>query len=234
MLSKSQARLFFVTATTGFSLVFLWLTVDSMQSLPERSHTSALTPEVVRGKTLWDENNCMGCHTLLGEGAYYAPELTRVYTRRGPEWMSLFLKDPAAMFPGERKMVQYDFSDQQIADLVSFFKWIGEIDTNGFPRAPDMVPVAAAAVAAPGAAPAEIAPGSPEKFRTLCVSCHSVGGQGGVIGPALDGVASRRDEAYLNAWLSDPMAVKPDSKMPKMPMSDTEKAELVTYLLTLH
>jgi nitric oxide reductase subunit C len=47
----------------------------------------------------------------FGEGAYYAPELTKVVERRGAAWISLFLKDPQKMFPGQRKMVQYNFTD---------------------------------------------------------------------------------------------------------------------------
>ena len=86
MLSKSQARLFYVTATVGFSGVFLLLTVDTIRQVPERSNADLLSAEVVHGKDLWDENNCMGCHTLLGEGAYYAPELTKVVERRGAPW----------------------------------------------------------------------------------------------------------------------------------------------------
>jgi nitric oxide reductase subunit C len=77
----------------------------------------------------------MGCHTILGEGAYYAPELTKVVDRRGEPWLRIFLKDPQAMFPGKRRMVQYDFSDEQIEDVIAFLGWIGEIDTNGFPPA---------------------------------------------------------------------------------------------------
>jgi mono/diheme cytochrome c family protein len=138
MLSKSQARLFFVTATAGFSLVFLGLTVDSIRQVPARSHTDAMTPEVIHGRELWDQNNCMGCHTLLGEGAYYAPELTKVVERRGAEWMRVFLEDPQAMFPGQRKMVQYDFTPEEIDALIAFFTWIGNVDTNGFPAKPDL------------------------------------------------------------------------------------------------
>jgi nitric oxide reductase subunit C len=37
---------------------------------------------VVRGKHFWETRNCIGCHTLLGEGAYFAPELGNVYKRR--------------------------------------------------------------------------------------------------------------------------------------------------------
>ncbi len=78
MLSKSQAKWFFLFATAGFSGVFLWLTVDTLRQIPERSHEADLTDSVVRGKDIWEKNNCMGCHTLFGEGAYYAPELTKV------------------------------------------------------------------------------------------------------------------------------------------------------------
>ncbi len=35
----------------------------------------AAVGEVVLGKKVWEDNNCIGCHTLLGEGAYFAPEL---------------------------------------------------------------------------------------------------------------------------------------------------------------
>lgn len=229
MLSKSQARSFFLLATGGFSAVFLWLTVDTLRQVPSRSHEENLTEAVVRGKTLWDQNNCMGCHTLLGEGAYYAPELTQVYARRGEPWMRQFLKDPQAMFPGQRKMVQYDFSDAEIGDLVAFFKWIGEIDTNGFPAKPDL----AVATAPARLATAEQIAAAPATFQSVCIACHSVGGTGGAVGPALDGVGSRRDVAWLDTWLRDPAAVKPGTKMPTLPLSDADRGQLTTWLASL-
>ena len=64
----------------------------------------------------------MGCHTLLGEGAYYAPELTKVYERRGPEFIKAMLRDPQAMYPGQRRMVQYHFTDGEIEALLAFLQ----------------------------------------------------------------------------------------------------------------
>lgn len=84
MLSKSAARAFFLSGTVLFSAVFIWLTVDTFQRIPAQTNAGDLTESVVRGKQIWEETNCMGCHSLLGEGAYCAPELTRVYQRRGP------------------------------------------------------------------------------------------------------------------------------------------------------
>ncbi|WP_410954841.1 c-type cytochrome, partial [Pseudomonas aeruginosa] len=86
---------------------------------------AAITPEVERGKELWEASNCMGCHTLFGEGAYYAPELTKVYERRGPEFIRAMLRDPEAMYPGQRKMQNYNFDERQIDDLLAFLQWSG-------------------------------------------------------------------------------------------------------------
>jgi nitric oxide reductase subunit C len=140
MLSKSGAKAFFLVGTAVCAGMFILLTVDTINRIPERTKTVNLSPAVIRGKNLWDKNNCMGCHTLFGEGAYYAPELTKVYERRGPEFIGLMLKDPQAVYPGQRKMVKYNFNQEQIDDMVAFFKWIGEVNTNGFPANPPLKP----------------------------------------------------------------------------------------------
>lgn len=138
MLTKSAARSFFLIGTAVCSLAFVGLTVDTFQKIPEQTRTQDLNESAIRGKHLWDKSNCMGCHTLLGEGAYYAPELTKVVERRGEAFIKQILKDPEAMYAGQRKMVNYHFSDQEIDDLFAFFKWVGGMDLNGFPKAPDL------------------------------------------------------------------------------------------------
>jgi nitric oxide reductase subunit C len=68
----------------------------------------------------------------------------------------------------------------------------------------------------------------------MCVACHAVGGRGGNVGPALDGVADRRDAANLNRWLHDPAAERPGTLMPRLPLTDPQIEELVDWLGTLH
>ncbi len=233
MLSKSQARAFFVGGTFLFSAIFLWLTVDTLRQIPKQSKTENMTASVIRGKHLFDKNNCMGCHTIMGEGGYYAPELTKVYERRGPEWMTIFLKDPQAMYPGERKMTQYNLKDEEITDLIAFFKWIGEIDLNGFPAKPDLAPAAAAApVSASADAKTASAP-KPAMISSVCMGCHSVGGQGGKVGPSFDGVGSRMTEAEIAAFIGDPQKVRPGTAMPNLGLSEPVKTELASYLAGL-
>lgn len=229
MLSKSQARLFFLTGTVLFSMLFLFLTVDSMRKIPEQTKSMNITEEVKKGKKLFDKNNCMGCHTILGEGAYYAPELTKTYVKRGETWLKVFLKDPQAMYPNARKMVQYDFSDQDISDLIAFFKWISEMDLNGFPPEPDLADKVSAKSKNIVLAKANHA--MPEKFQQLCISCHTYNGTGGVVGPTLDGVSQRFDTASLDNWLKDPQSVKPGAKMPQLSLTDQERKEIIEFLL---
>jgi nitric oxide reductase subunit C len=140
MLTKSQAKLFFLAGTVIFSVLFLGLSLDThINRVGEQTHEENITEAVIAGKHLWEENNCMGCHTIMGEGAYYAPELTKVVERRGVPYIKGVLMSPTPW--GEhtsgRKMVAYGFSDKEATDLVEFFTWIGNIDLNGFPKKPE-------------------------------------------------------------------------------------------------
>lgn len=229
MLSRSQAKMFFLVGTILASGTFIALTIDSFGKIPELSNEAAMTPQVVRGKHLWDESNCMGCHTLLGEGGYYAPELTRVYERRGPAFIRAMLENPESMYPGQRRMYQYDFTSDEIDALIAFFQWIGNMDLNGFPPRPTLFPVAT-----PGAQPVAQRQDRPQIFNQVCIACHSLEGQGGNVGPALDGVGDRKTQHEIEVWLTNPSAVKPGTKMPDLPLSDADIRELAAFLSTLH
>lgn len=47
--------------------------------------------ESVQGKRVFQAYNCMGCHTMLGNGAYLGPDLTGIYKAAGPAWLAAFL-----------------------------------------------------------------------------------------------------------------------------------------------
>jgi len=77
---------------------------------------------------------------------------------------------------------------------------------------------------------------APEVYEKKCKLCHSIKGEGGKLadkGGALDGVGSKRDAAWLEAYLRDPKSKMPDAKMPKMKLSDDELKALVDYMLSL-
>ena len=231
MLSLSQAKWFFLGGTAVTFAIFFALTAHTFSRIPVLSNQDRLTPQVAQGKRLWDDGNCMGCHTILGEGGYYAPELTRVYARRGPAFIRAMLEDPQGMYPGERRMQEYAYSAGEIDALIAFFEWVGQIDTNGFPPAPTLLQIAVPTGPNEQAIAARL--DRPQVFNQLCIACHSLGGQGGQVGPPLDGVGERMDRAQFTAWLEQPQRIKPGTTMPDLPLSDEQIKELAAFLIQL-
>lgn len=134
MLSKSQARAFFFGGTAVTFLIFIGLTIYSLSPSKDQTHQQNITAEVVRGKEIWEANNCMGCHSILGEGGYYAPELTKVVERKGEPLIKAILQSPVPWAPNGRKMVAYKMNDDDANAMIAYLNWIGQIDLNGFER----------------------------------------------------------------------------------------------------
>ena len=99
---------------------------------------------VTLGKLTTQAKNCMNCHTLLGNGAYYAPDLTKAWLDPGwvhedtrEQLMVQFLMDPennARTFGTGRRMPDLNITEEEAKGIVAFLKWMSSIDTNGFPR----------------------------------------------------------------------------------------------------
>jgi nitric oxide reductase subunit C len=131
--TKQAARNIFYGGTAFFVLLFAAIVLDSEHKIPQRSNAQNITESVVRGKNIWETRNCIGCHTLLGEGAYFAPELGNVYKRRGPDFIKAWIKAQPTHAPGRRQMPQFDLSEQQLDDMVEFLKWTSEVNTEKWP-----------------------------------------------------------------------------------------------------
>jgi nitric oxide reductase subunit C len=128
---------------------------------------------VSHGKLTTQAKNCMNCHTLLGNGSYYAPDLTKAWL--DPAWGSKEAREQAMvdfmMHPElaahnslGRKMPNLKITEEEARATVAFLKWMSSIDTNGFPANFKPIDQADAAPAAPAAAPApavETAPAQP-------------------------------------------------------------------------
>jgi len=102
------------------------------------------------GKLTSQAKNCMNCHTLLGNGGYYAPDLTKAWLdpawqNGGPlqgmtgkntveEAMAEFLQHPSQYPTHARMMPDLQITKDEAVGLVAFLKHLSSIDTNGFPR----------------------------------------------------------------------------------------------------
>ena len=131
--TKATARNIFYGGASFFFLLFLGLTFDTTMALPSHNSKAHLTDAAVRGKKIWETRNCAGCHTMIGEGAYYGPELGNVYVRRGPDFIKAWINSQPTNVPGRRQMPQFHLNDNEMSDLIAFLKYSSEINTNKWP-----------------------------------------------------------------------------------------------------
>ncbi len=133
--TKAMARNIFYGGSLFFILLFLALTFDTSSALPELDNRANLTKTVALGKSLWEKNDCIGCHTLLGEGAYFAPELGNAYQRLGGKAgiIGFIQSRPKDGIPGRRSMPQFNFTDEQLNAIAEFLKYSSEINAAGWP-----------------------------------------------------------------------------------------------------
>lgn len=134
--TKGMARNIYYGGSLFFILAFIGLTVDTTNKLPKTDNREAITPVVAFGKSVWEKNDCVGCHTLLGEGAYFAPELGNVYKRFGnsTEAIKAFIKSrPVNGIPGRRSMPQFNLTEDELEGLAQFLKYASGIKTHDWP-----------------------------------------------------------------------------------------------------
>ncbi len=141
-LTTAAARNIFYGGTLFFLLTLIVLTGQSYGYISRQSTDEAgLTEQVARGKAVWEEHSCINCHTLLGEGAYFAPELGNVWERFGGiddpdgarEAIKGWIRAQPTGIEGRRQMPRFDLGDADLDALVDFFRWTNSIDTQGWP-----------------------------------------------------------------------------------------------------
>ena len=142
VMTKNMARNIFFGGSLFFIIIFVGLTAHSHRYIVTTSTNSeTLTESVALGKHVWETHACINCHTILGEGAYFAPELANYTTRVGVE------DDPDAAFEtlkswmqamptgieGRRQMPYFDLTDEEYRGLSDFLLWTDSIDSQDWP-----------------------------------------------------------------------------------------------------
>lgn len=220
-MNKRQSRMFAIACTAVAAIVFLGLTLDSHRQFGKLTNADKITPAVAAGKDVWHDNNCINCHTLFGEGAYYAPDLTKITQLRGEQYLRAYLRDPSRFYNEQihrRLMPKQDLSELDITHLIAFLDWVSKVDNQGWPPRPILVTGASipgtdltakqqsqaarrpASELPPGARPVDqgddpIALGQ-ALFRTVappCSACHSTAPGVNMAGPTLAGIAARAE-----------------------------------------
>jgi len=224
-MSNKAARNLFIFGSLFFFVIFLGLTFDTMKQIDGRA--PEITKEVEAGKLAWQKYDCIGCHTILGNGSYFAPDMTKVVERKPAGYLKQFLMDPRGVKP-TAAMPKLGLNAEEAENLVSFLTWISKIDTNGWPPKPILA-------AAAGMGGKEQSRGQQIYQSQGCSGCHTMNGIGGTSGPDLTSVGKTRNNVEWHIkHLKDPRSVVPNSAMPPFPgLSDDDLKSLAAYLVTL-
>ncbi len=138
-----------------------------------------------QGKRLF-ESRCGICHGPLGNGGRGA-NLAQPQLRRATDDQAL-LNIIRRGIPGTEMPGSY-LTASQLSGIATYVKTLGRVEP-------------------------EVIPGDPNRgegvYASLdCRLCHTLDGQGGILGPALDDVGARRSATHLREALIEPAASVP-------------------------
>jgi len=122
--------------------------IGSTEPLFGESYSRAQAQALVGfGKLVIQSRACMDCHTFFGNGAYYAPDLTKAWL--DPAWSQIwmpmtgattrseamveFLMHPDRYPTWTRRMPDLHLTRAEAQATVAYLKWMSAVDANGFP-----------------------------------------------------------------------------------------------------
>jgi mono/diheme cytochrome c family protein len=204
------------------------------------------TPQLNRGRALLVELNCVGCHRLrdVERPAMLGPDLTNIGTKVSRQWIYKWLKEPRTVTDANGnitvngyeteetpRMPQFRLSEAELHDLSGYLSTLQRKPVQPYHFNPSAI--------APGGTGADPADQGELRFRQMfCSTCHSLSVTragttsliGGDIGPELTKVGSKVNSDWLIAWLRDPQAYLPNSKMPRYQWSDADLYDVTQYI----
>lgn len=89
----------------------------------------------IEGKKTFEQYQCMGCHSIVGNGAYFGPDLTRVYNRINENEAALaaFMLSGVPL-KGMPPMRDRGMSETDAYRTAAFLKYAQMLDTNSWPN----------------------------------------------------------------------------------------------------
>ena len=229
-----------------------------MQSKCDKCHSQQLTlshaPLLSKGKKLFTDVGCWGCHPIEGYNdlAKRGPTLTNISSKTTQGWLQTWVAYPKGWRPATRMpnfwpgavdassvphpeaqkpeevMAQHRrLRDQEVAAIVAYL-WSNS----------DKAPLLAQS--APKGDPAR----GKETFESVgCLGCHvtekdstarrSEGSDERDYAPNLWNIADKARPEWIYSWVKNPKALWPETKMPDLRLGDAEAANVTAYLMTL-
>lgn len=216
---------------------------EFMQANCAQCHTEKdfkSTPVVNRGRELFTEKNCYGCHRIEGiSNGTLGPDLSDVGKKWNLNYLHESIADPRANSPTSF-MPKFNLTDEETKALVVFLK-----SRRGFNYAETTLDRYRAGLKKGQTTPQQAdtaTQGPPEAAKSgeqliaerACVACHKLGDKDGGIAPDLSFEGLLKDEKWMVAHFKDPRSLVPDSIMPTFVFSDSEFNAMSSYLASLN
>jgi mono/diheme cytochrome c family protein len=178
--------------------------------------------QLSRGRLLLEQSGCYACHAVKGHEGFRseAPPLEGLADKTGREALRRWLQDPHAVDPNA-SMPNFQLADADVEALSHF------LFSQTSPR--DLSERVQAAGREAGGDPVN---GKNIFAEARCISCHSLDGKGNGSAPELSKVASRATPGWMLAFLRDPHAFNPRTRMPRFGFNEQESRDVVAYMTT--
>ncbi len=230
-MTGTTAKAIFWVGTLSSLTIFLWLTYDFHQQEPKFAKTDQINAQVVAGKKVWHKYNCNDCHTILGFGAYYAPDMTKAFFRLGENNIISIVMNPEKVYKNSfRKMPHMGITKEEALQLVAFLQWVGTIENRRWPPQDEKFVKAFRLREADARRLNKL-----DIVMGACGGCHSLENLGRSIAGDFNDIARRIDYGpdLLTKFILDPQSVKPDLGMPPQNISPETAALIADFILSL-
>lgn len=217
---------------------------EYMQANCAQCHTEenfSGTPLVAKGRQLFFEKNCYGCHRIEGiSDGTLGPELTEAGKKFKIDYLWESIVDPRAGM-ATSFMPKFNLKEDQVKALVIFLKsrkgvnltetslalFRAKLTTEGAQEPAQTTQAPAVAVTN------LVARGKELVDQRACAACHKIGDKDGAIAPDLSYEGLVKDEQWLLDHFRNPRARIPDSIMPAFRFTDSDFQAMTAYLTTL-
>lgn len=109
-----------IIVVAGLVFAFLCYSIGLYSFLPVTDQNP--DRQVQSGKLVWQRYNCVACHQIYGLGGYLGPDLTNIYSKRGPAYTRAFIQNGTDIMPN------LHLTDQEIDHLLAYLQ---DIDQSG-------------------------------------------------------------------------------------------------------
>lgn len=193
----------------------------------QRSHAAA--PDAAGGRLLYNELGCVNCHGGdTGLPPRRGPDLTTAITRANADWLRAFIAEPARQRSGTT--MPHLLANHDAADVEAVVHYLGTLARKN------------------PAPPKRIAHLNAELGKALyhtkgCVACHvprtdysppdgrPATGDFSYGASAFPALTEKYDVSTLAAFVRDPLASRPDGRMPRIEMEEQDTLDIAAYLL---